>query len=344
MLEYQKAEQLGNPRVFGGVPMPQTKCEEGLRDLNARPPVKSANKSRKKKLRKNPRVFGGVPMPQTKCEEGLRELVALIERGGGANYAELKRKAAGQERKQIQEEEVAEKPSRVWRCSDAANKMRRRSARLKRKAAGQERKQIQEEVAELDRAYGYFCAFRLLIHRSVSQLIDWTEKTDSASWLNGWAGEALAELLRFLSSQEQFWRQNKKFDDVLQRFGDRRKARAPESYIAWLAGDYVRAIDGEWGCAALHLRSPAMLFYSRERKRWLKKLAKLPAFSPASADEWGEIVYQEMLKDKEKIMGQPEMHKATSYVGFCDFRKTILRAVKSLARKPRGQVRGVTRP
>src|SRR5581483_9710238 len=173
MLEYQKAEQLGNPRVFGGVPMPQTKCEEGLRDLNARPPVKSANKSRKKKLRKNPRVFGGVPMPQTKCEEGLRELVALIERGGGANYAELKRKAAGQERKQIQEED-----------------------------------------AELDRAYGYFCAFRLLIHRSVSQLIDWTEKTDSASWLNGWAGEALAELLRFLSSQEQFWRQNKKFDDV----------------------------------------------------------------------------------------------------------------------------------
>src|SRR5579884_2111667 len=76
MLEYQKAEQLGNPRVFGGVPMPQTKCEEGLRDLNARPPVKSANKSRKKKLRKNPRVFGGVPMPQTKCEEGLRDLNA----------------------------------------------------------------------------------------------------------------------------------------------------------------------------------------------------------------------------------------------------------------------------
>src|SRR5581483_11175821 len=58
------------------LPRPRAAAERTMPNLNARPPVKSANKSRKKKLRKNPRVFGGVPMPQTKCEEGLRDLNA----------------------------------------------------------------------------------------------------------------------------------------------------------------------------------------------------------------------------------------------------------------------------
>lgn len=62
--------------------------------------------------------------------------------------------------------------------------------------------------------------------------------------VKSWAGTALAERLRFLSSEEKEWGEgNEAFAAAEKQFGDRRRARTPLSYLGWLAGDYVRVID-----------------------------------------------------------------------------------------------------
>jgi len=290
---------------------------------------------RKAKKPASARQFGGVPAPAMRCEEGLRELVALIERGAGVDYAELKRKWA--------------------------------------KAAAQERKQIEKQVDQLDRSYSYFCDFLGLLDKCLSGLIEWTEQA-SPSVLKEWAGKALAERLLYLYSQKGFWeRKNDSFAEAWPR--DRRKARAPESCFAWKAREYVRRINYERDKAQLWLTlrqrkkgneaSALDCLYSAQEKKRLKKIAQLKDFGPDSAREWADMVYQEMLKDEEKIMSAPELQGKSSYESrrraelaevkrrkqsepgkarLADYRRTIKSAVLALAKKARGQVLGITRP
>jgi hypothetical protein len=307
---------------------------------------------------------GGVPMPERKCEEGFRQMVALIERGD-AN-------------------------SEIFFHTD----------------------------------------FLRVLDAFLSQLITWAEAQSPAplkqderqKGLKDWAGTALAERLRFLSSQEQEWDAgNEAFAAAQKKFGDRRGARTPRSYLGWLACDYVRIlqrerhsaclaldtnlIDGE-SCAAELLSAhnlaalllqtalpdhllAGLLALAAERKKRLRELAALEELSPESAPMWAQMVYERMLVDENKILSAAEMRgrqsrdakrrtvnmearsaapwirvgrSRTNNVGkalhsltleserqearvkLADYKQTITRVVIKLAEKPRGGVRGVTRP
>ena len=270
-------------------------------------------------------------MARWKCEEGLRQLVALIERG------------------------------------DANSEM------------------------------FFHVDFLPVLDAFLSQLIVWAE-AKSPSQVKDWSGTALAERLRFLSSQEQEWIGNEAFAATQKRFGDRRGARTPLSYLGWLAGDYVRVINRERGRAAIRL-SPGLTGVgmsvsdlvgdSQEQKQWWRTLAALEEFSADSAPTWAQMVFERMLLDENKILSAPEMRgrqsrdakrrtidmdarpaipwiragrSRTNNVGkalhslaleserqeapmrLSDYKETIVDAVIRLAKKPRGGVRGVTRP
>ena len=83
-------------------------------------------------------------------------------------------------------------------------------------------------------------------------------------------------------------------------------------------------------------------------------LTALPDFSPESAPKWAEIVFEIMQQDEQAILNAPAMRKCqtrdsrerrrTGEVRLYDFKKTIIEAVVSLASKPIGQIRGITRP
>ena len=206
-----------------------------------------------------------------------------------------------------------------------------------------------------------FDDFLQVLDAFLSQLIEWTEQKDSIE-LREWAGWALAERLQFLSTQEREWcNDNKGFEKRQMQFGDRRHARAPLSYLGWLAGDYLRKLVSERRQAALLLapvhdgKSTAELAgYSKKRKDRLKWLLKLDDFSPESATDWGEAVFKEMEAHEEIILNSPQMRtrisrdsrerRKSGEVRLYDFKPTIVRAVGRLAAKPPGQIRGITRP
>jgi hypothetical protein len=279
------------------------------------------------------RQLGGVHVPGPKCEEGLRQLVALIERG------------------------------------------------------------------DANSGIFFHVDFLRVLDAFLSQLIVWAE-AKSPSQVKDWAGTALAERLRFVSSQEQQWSANEAFAATQKKFGDCRGARTPQSYLGWLACDYLRivlhrerlsaylAFDSKFvgkGCGCM----ADLLGYSDERKEWLRKLIALEEFSPESAPMWAQMVYERMLVDENKILSAPEMRGCQSRdakrrtvsmevrsaapwirvrrsrannvekalrsltleserqearVRLSDFSQTITRAVITLAKKPRGGVRGVTHP
>lgn len=210
--------------------------------------------------------------------------------------------------------------------------------------------------------------FLPILDEILSQLISWTEGAASEQ-LRERAGKALAERVRFLATQEQQWSEsNSGFAAMNRDFGDKRGARAPLNYIGWLVSDYVRVIDYDRQIVAVYLvpdcvetgKSVAdVLGYSPERKRLFAKLTALPALSTVTAPKWAQIVYERMKIDAPQIMNAPEMRGRDSYRGrkrkeerlaadatarFSDFKETIVDAVRTLARKPRGSVRGVTRP
>ncbi len=208
----------------------------------------------------------------------------------------------------------------------------------------------------------FHVSFLPIVDEALSQLIRWAEGAASAE-VKSWAGTALSERLRFLSSQEKAWSDgNEAFAAAQKQFGDRRRARTPLSYLGWLAGDYVRVIDHDRHVAAVYLDSKFtggisaadVLAISEERKQWLTRIAALEEFCPKSAPKWAQIVFERMLQDEEQILRAPQMRKRNSResrtvrksgaVRLGDFGSTIIRAVVTLATKPKGQVRGVTRP
>jgi hypothetical protein len=163
--------------------------------------------------------------------------------------------------------------------------------------------------------------FLRILDTFLSQLIAWAEQTDPPNReLRKWAGEALADRLQFLLAQQRDWHdKNEGFRKRRAEFGDRRHARLPRSYIAWVAGDYLDAIIKEQVAAYLLLSPPPgeqngmstaqLLGYSEERVSWLKKLVALPSFSADSARQWADIVFERMQQDEQKILNTPEMRR-----------------------------------
>jgi hypothetical protein len=221
--------------------------------------------------------------------------------------------------------------------------------------------------ANTDESILFFHAgFVPVLDAVLNKLIEWTE--DAVGDLGDWAGPALAERLRFLSAQEEFWcTKNTAFCQTRKRFGDRRSARTPREYLGWLTDDYVRAIHGRRPFAALLLdpgftgskESVAdVCQYSEEKKQWLGKVGRLDDLSPESADEWVAVVFQRMSENEDDILAELKMrghrlYRSREYrensqergkMRLSDLYPTIAKAVHALASKPRGQVRGVTKP
>src|SRR5215475_1575196 len=84
--------------------------------------------------------------------------------------------------------------------------------------------------------------FLQILDAFVSQLINWTKQKEFPE-LREWAGRALADRLQFLWTQKGDWlSENEGFNKRWAEFADRRHARAPRSYLGWLAGDYLRKL------------------------------------------------------------------------------------------------------
>jgi hypothetical protein len=208
-----------------------------------------------------------------------------------------------------------------------------------------------------------YADFLQILDVFLSQLIEWAEQKDSTE-LRDWAGWALADRLQFLSTQKGDWcSENQGFKKRWAEFADRRRARSPRSYLGWLAGDYLRRLANERIISGV-LLSPVsedkpetfaeLSNYSEERKAWLKKLSALRNFSPESAPQWAQVVFEKMEQDEQKILNSPQMGKCqtrdstqrrpSGKVRLYDFKPTIVKAVVSLALKPVGHIRGITRP
>ena len=94
--------------------------------------------------------------------------------------------------------------------------------------------------------------------------------------------------------------------------------------------------------------------YPNERSSHLQNLAALPDFSPESAPQWAELVFERMQQDEQAILNAPAMRKCQTRdsrerrgngeVRLYDFKTTIVGAVVRLASKPTGHIRGITRP
>lgn len=215
-----------------------------------------------------------------------------------------------------------------------------------------------------DSFVAFHADFLSILDVFLDQLINWTEQTD-AQELRRWAGQALAERLQFLKSQERDWRvRNSAFCATRTQFGDRRHSRSPRAYLGWLAGDYLSEVMNEKRIAPLFLRRPPIigigtksaadrLELPNEDKRWLKRLSDLPNFSRDAASEWAEAVYEKMEQDEESILQSPEMQanrsrdsqrRHSGKLRLYDYKRTIIQAVIKQALKPVGSVRGVTRP
>jgi hypothetical protein len=190
-----------------------------------------------------------------------------------------------------------------------------------------------------------FADFLQILDAFVSQLIKWGEQNELPE-LREWAGQALADRLQFLWTQKGDWcSENEGFQKRWAEFGDKRRTRSPRSYLGWLAGDYLRKL--------MHRRTLAGVL-PQERISYLKELAALPDFSPESALKWGEFVFERMEEDEQKIMNSPVLRKCqtrdsrerrrSGAVRLYDFKQTIVKAIVSLASKPVGHIRGITRP
>ncbi len=198
----------------------------------------------------------------------------------------------------------------------------------------------------------------------LSKLIEWTERTETSD-LKEWSGRALADRVRFLSSQKSFWqRTNAGFEERWAEFGDLRGARRPETWLAWRAGDYLWKLVSSRNHAHLYLspmgdNSFAIVDLSPDfdhQKKWLERLIALPNFDEKSWREWAAAVFDRMAEDEDAILARSELkgkrtrdsssaeRRASAKVKLYDWKKTIFGAVKSLAGKPVGSIPGITRP
>jgi len=215
-----------------------------------------------------------------------------------------------------------------------------------------------------EESYLAYTDFLQILDGFVSQLIEWTKQKDLPE-LREWAGRELADRLQFLWTQKGDWcSENEGFQKRWAEFGDKRRTRSPRSYLGWVAGDYLRKVHHERIIAGL-LLSPSetgknsaniaeVAGYSEERIAGLEKLRALPNFSPESALQWANIVFERIQQDEAEILNSPEMRKCktrdsserrrSGKIRLYDFQGTIVGAVKRLALKPSGQVRGITRP
>ncbi|MEO5717423.1 MAG: hypothetical protein ABIR29_02500, partial [Chthoniobacterales bacterium] len=207
---------------------------------------------------------------------------------------------------------------------------------------------------------------------TIDHLIRWTEHATTPK-LKRAAGEALAERIRFLSSQQGAWKAgNAGFASRETDFSDKRGARSPLGYLGWLTDDYVRRIDKERRSAAYQLNTPIpgtdetmadIKRYSERKRTWLADVAELKDLCPESADKWIPVVIQLMLEDEDEILVEMEAlgytkqerlkHRHTADqkhplrpapLQLGDYDKTIKRAVRALAKKPKGPTRGIMRP
>jgi hypothetical protein len=201
--------------------------------------------------------------------------------------------------------------------------------------------------------------FLRILDAFLSQLINWTEQRDRPE-VHAWAGRALADRLQFLWTQKGDWcSENEGFQKRWAEFADKRHARSPRSFLGWLAGNYLRKLTHQRILAGVLLSSFEMAKKSaseaeKERISDLKKLTALQDFSPQSAPEWAELVFERMQQDEQEILNSPVLQKCqtrdsrerrrSGAVRLYDFKKTIVGAVVSLASKPIGHIPGITRP
>jgi hypothetical protein len=252
-------------------------------------------------------------------------------------------------------------------------------------------KQILDSICEHVRRRGENRVFAVadfvkILDLFLSQLINWAEQKKSVE-LRNWAGMILADRVQFLFAQHRDWHNgNEGFKKRQNEFGDRRGARTPREYLAWLAGDYLRALVSERLHAAIRLSPPPgepdgpttaeLLDDSKEYISWLRRLRDMPDFGPACAKQWADIVFERMQHDEHKILNSTEMRNRKprpdiaarrshtriivrsgklsvkpnkhcpldAKVRLHQFHSTIIRAVVSLASKPVGNTRGITRP
>jgi hypothetical protein len=215
-----------------------------------------------------------------------------------------------------------------------------------------------------DESHVAYADFLQILDAFVSQSINWAEQKELPE-VREWAGRDLADRLQFLWTQKGDWcSENEGFNKRWIELGDKRQARSPRSYLAWLAGDYLRKLTHERMLAGVLLSSSEtgkesasiaeVAGYPNERISSLKMLAALPDFSPESALKWAEIVFERMQQDEQAILNAPEMRKCQTRdsrerrgsgdVRLYDFKNTIVGAVVALASKPVGHIRGITRP
>jgi hypothetical protein len=210
-----------------------------------------------------------------------------------------------------------------------------------------------------------FADFLQIFDVLLSQLIRWVEQKEMGE-LHKWAGKALAERLQFLLAQQQDWcLENQRFAERWSL--DRRHVRPPRSYLGWLAGDYLRALIVERRVAGLLLMPPLgaadednpatvaeLLNYPEKRISWLRRLRALPDFSRDSAPKWADVVFDRMRQDEQKILATPDMRnrktrestkrRRNGKVRLGDLKRTVTKAVMSMASKAAGTIRGITRP
>ncbi len=202
--------------------------------------------------------------------------------------------------------------------------------------------------------------FLPVVDAVLSKLITWAEGEASHD-LKRWAGRALADRVRAVSAQEKRWRDtNPAFEERTIEFGagDKRGARAPECEIAWLSGDYLRELESRRSVIQRYAAVPvADVFPGFEQQGgWREKLIALPIFDEHSWPQWAKTVYERMCENEDEILARMESKGApltrdacerrgeTKRVRLYDYIPNINAAIKSLAAKPIGTIRGITKP
>ncbi len=191
--------------------------------------------------------------------------------------------------------------------------------------------------------------FLPLLDLALNKFIEWAEREEPTP-RRAWASSALVDRLMSLTAQaDRLMAKNPSCEKRADVFGDRRRARLPESPISDLALDYVRRADSLAKKArALCIANPRgrqiRAGVLDEEEEWLQTITSLPPFNEDTWEKWAEVVYAKMLEEQDYVRVRRCLESAGTKSRLSSFRKAIFKAVKSNARRPAGDIRGITRP
>lgn len=204
--------------------------------------------------------------------------------------------------------------------------------------------------ANKESASEFDARFLPILDFTLNKIIEWTE-CELASPLRAAASSALVDRLLFLTAQaDQLMASNPSCKERVEMLGkDRRRARLPESPISWLALDYLREAVLAARRARLwekfhHKGKQIRAAILDEDEEWLAKLTSLPPFNEDTWEKWAEVVYDKMLEEQDYVRVRRCLESAGTKSRLSSFRKAIFKAVESNARRPAGDIRGITRP